>query len=437
MSTTEHWVAAVRTVLESRRARTEALLAPLSDADVHDQHVDFLSPVVWDVGHVGNFEEQWLLRRLGGRAPTDERLDHLYDAFENPRATRGGLELLPREPALRYLRDVRDEVLGGLDRLTPGDDPLLADGRVHRMIAQHESQHQETILQALDLRGDLTPFPPAVPAASRHTRGVDDTDRVEVPAGRIVLGTDDTRWTYDNERPAHEVAVDGFVIDRFPVTVRRYAAFVAAGGYDQPEHWSDRGWRWRTETGHAWPQGWEPDGDGGWGVRRLGYRLALDPREPVQHVSWFEAEAFARWAGGRLPTEVEWEKAAGWDPTRGRKQRYPWGDTPPTPARANVGLQSFGPAPVGTFPDGRSPYGLEQCAGDVSEWTSAPFEPWPGVTAFPYREYSAVFFGGQDYRVLRGSSWAISGSMARVTYRNWDHPYRRQVFAGLRLCWDA
>ena len=165
---TAAWVPAVRDVLQARRATTEALLAELSDPDVHEQHVDFLSPVVWDVGHVGNFEELWLLRRLAGHAPTDQRLDHLYNAFENPRWTRGELPILPRGPALAYLRDVRDEALGVLDGVTTttDDDPLLADGYVHRMIAQHESQHQETILQALDLRTDLTPFAPAAPPRS-------------------------------------------------------------------------------------------------------------------------------------------------------------------------------------------------------------------------------------------------------------------------------
>ncbi len=179
-----------------------------------------------------------------------------------------------------------------------------------------------------------------------------------------------------------------------------------------------------------------PDGDGGWRVRRFGFELALDPREIVQHLAFHEAEAFAAWAGGRLPTEFEWEKAAGWDPAAGRLRRYPWGDDPPTPRRANVGLVRFGPALAGSLPAGRSALGIEHAAGDVYEWTASPFAGYPGFEAFPYPEYSQVFFGG-DHRVLRGSSWAIAGSLARVTYRNWDHPHRRQVFAGVRVARDA
>ncbi len=427
---------AVRAALDDGRRRTRALVDRLSHEDVHQQFHEFLSPVVWDVGHIGNFEELWLLRRVDDRPAHDPKLDQLYNAFENPRWSRGELPLLTADEAWPYLEQVRREALALLDRVDvdPDADPLLADGYVHRMIAQHESQHQETILQSLDLREagtawDLTPAPDG------QAPSVDDTERITVEGGPFVLGTDRMRWTYDNERPAHTVEVATFTMDRFPVTNRRWAAFVEAGGYDAREHWSERGWQWRADFGAEAPQGWTRV-DGDWRVRRFGRLVALDPAEPVQHVSFFEAEAFASWAGGRLPTELEWEKAASWDPATAAKRRYPWGDEPPTAERANVGLRHFGPLPVGSLPAGRSAYGFDQLAGDVYEWTTSPFEGWPGFTAFPYPEYSEVFFGG-DYRVLRGSSWAIGAPMARATYRNWDHPYRQQLFAGLRLCWDG
>lgn len=429
----------VERLLRVARERTHALLEPLGERDVHDQFFTFLSPVVWDLGHVGNFEELWLLRQLDGRPAHDPGLDDLYNAFENPRWVRGELPILTRDEALPYLADVRAEALELL-RSLPVDDhdaPLTLDGAVHRMLAQHESQHQETVLQALDLRADLVPYAPATPRPAPVTRVVDDTERVEVPAGPFELGTDSRHATYDNERPAHVVDVPRFWIDRFPVTNRRWAAFVADGGYARPEHFSERGRAWLAEEGHVAPQGWHRASDGEWHVRRFGHDLVLDPREPVQHVSFFEAEAFARWAGARLPTEVEWEKAARWDPATGASRRFPWGDGGVTPARANVGLQHFGPRPVGAHPTGASALGVEQMAGDVYEWTTSPFEGYPGFVAFPYPEYSEVFFGGEDYRVLRGSSWAIAAPIARATYRNWDHPYRRQVFAGLRLAHDT
>lgn len=436
-TTTADVRAAVARDLERARAATLGLLVPLSDDDVHQQYVDHLSPLVWDVGHIGNFEELWLLRHLEGRAPADPGLDHLYDAFEQPRVVRGTLPLLPRREALHYVGEIRGEVLAALARLDlDADDPLRTDAALHRMIVQHESQHQETMLQAIGLRPDLEFAPAAPDRTPARRRQVDDRDRVRVPAATFVLGTHTRGWTYDNERPAHPVDVQAFALDRFPVTTRRFAAFVADGGYDRPELWSERGRDWLAETGHRAPQGWQLAADEQWWVRRFGFLQPLDPTEPVQHVSWFEADAFARWAGGRLPTEVEWEMAASWDPATGTKRRYPWGDAPPTPARANVGMRRFGPAPVGSFPEGASAYGVEQLAGDVYEWTSSSFDGYPGFMAFPYREYSEVFFGG-DYRVLRGSSWAIAAPFARATYRNWDHPYRRQIMAGVRVAYDV
>lgn len=423
-------------LLDVGRRGTRSLAAALSDEELHDQPVDHLSPLVWDLGHIACFEDLWLVRRLTGRGSRDPDRDHLYDAFEHPRWVRGELPLMPAGDALRYLDDVRTETLDVLASLELAPDaPLLAGGATHRMIAQHERQHQETMLQAVALR-DQRPFEPARrPTPQPLGRRVDDLDRVAIAGGRYPVGTDDRTWSYDNERPQHGVVIAGFGLDRFPVTNRRYAAFIEAGGYDRPELWSDRGWSWRQETGPTAPQGWRRSSGDGWSRVRFGHIEPLDPREPVQHVSWFEADAFARWAGGRLPTEVEWEVAARWDPATRSARRYPWGDTAPSPRRANLEVSRFGPTPVGSYPAGAAASGAEQLAGDVYEWTSSPFQPYPGFLAFPYPGYSEVFFGG-DYRVLRGSSWAIGAPLARATYRNWDHPYRRQIFAGVRVAYD-
>ena len=423
--------------LELFRLRTHALIAPLGDDDLHRQYDPIMSPMVWDVGHVANFEELWLLREVAGRAPRDEKLDRLYNPFDNPRWTRGELPVLELPEALEYLADVRSDALSILRRLDldPGR-PLLLAGYVYSMTAQHEAQHQETMLQALDLRRDLAPYGPARARSVPSPRRVDDTDRVMVAAGPFVLGTDDRTAAYDNERPAHPANVDAFEIDRFPATVRRYAQFVAEGGYGRQELWSTRGWAWRRETGEEAPQGWIPDGAGGWLVRRFGRVVALDLAEPVQHLSYWEAEAFARWSGGRLPTEPEWEKAARWDPRTRRPRTYPWGEEPPGRRHTNLDQRAWGPAPVGSYPDGASAYGLEQLVGDVHEWTSSPFEAYPGYSTFPYPEYSEVFFGG-DYRVLRGSSWASAALVGRATFRNWDHPQRRQIFSGVRVAYDV
>ena len=429
--------------LGSVRARLDRLVAPLDDEAMHRQFDRIMSPLVWDVGHVGNFEELWLLREVAGRPAHDQRLDRVYNPFENPRWVRADLEILRRREADAYLAEVRAEALEVLRTVELGPEhPLLADGYVYRMIVQHEAQHQETMLQTLDLRGDQDAAAAAAvyaPAAVRQLaaipRPVDDTERVVVDGGGFRMGTDDRTSAYDNERPSHTVEVGAFAIDRFPVTARRYAAFVGDGGYTRPELWSERGRAWLEESGERAPQGWVPDGDGGWRVRRFGHVEPLDPREPVQHVCFFEAEAFARWSGARLPTEAEWEKAARWDPAERRARTYPWGEAPPGADLANLDQVAFGPAPVGSFPAGASAYGVEQLLGDVYEWTSSPFRGYPGYSTFPYPEYSEVFFD-DDYRVLRGASWATAGWVARASFRNWDHPGRRQIFAGIRLAWE-
>ena len=178
--------------------------------------------------------------------------------------------------------------------------------------------------------------------------------------------------------------------------------------------------------------GWHPDGT----RTRFGIVEQLPGEEPVQHITFFEAEAYAAWAGGRLPTEAEWEKAAVWDPAAGRRRRFPWGSAEPTPELANLGGEALRPAPVGAYPAGASAFGVEQLMGEVWEWTSSGFEAWPGFTPMLYADYSAPFFGG-DYRVLRGGSWAVGASILRPSFRNWDHPIRRQIFSGLRLAFDV
>jgi iron(II)-dependent oxidoreductase len=155
----------------------------------------------------------------------------------------------------------------------------------------------------------------------------------------------------------------------------------------------------------------------------------------VMHVCFYEAEAYAAWAGKRLPTEQEWEFAARFDPASGRTRRFPWGDDSPAPQHANLGQRHLRPAPIGAYPAGASPLGVEQLIGDVWEWTSSDFTPYPGFRAFPYDEYSLVFFGS-DYKVLRGGSFGTDEVVARGTFRNWDYPVRRQIFAGFRCARD-
>jgi iron(II)-dependent oxidoreductase len=226
--------------------------------------------------------------------------------------------------------------------------------------------------------------------------------------------------------------VPAFRIGRVPVTNVEWHAFVDDGGYDSPRWWSERGWGHRQANRLKAPQFWNGDGT----RTRFGRVEDIPPDEPVQHLTYFEAEAYASWAGARLPTEVEWEKACAWDPLTERRRRFPWGDAAPTTELANLGGDALRPAPVGAYPDGASAYGVEQMLGDVWEWTSSPLRPWPEFTPMIYERYSQPFFDG-DYQVLRGGSWAAGREVLRPSFRNWDHPIRRQIFSGVRLAWDA
>jgi len=426
--------AVVAAELDAARQRTLSLLEPVPEGLLARQHSELLSPMLWDLAHIANFEDLWLLRGLGDPG-VGAAYDGLYDAFLHPRKGRGGLAMLDLAGARAYGEQVRGRVLDLLERHgAESEEPLRAGGYVYGMVVQHEHQHDETLLAALALlpEGYTGLGAERAPAPSI----AEPPPECLVPGGTYVIGTSSDPWSYDNERPAHGVEVAPYAIDGAPVTNGAWAAFLADGGYDEPRHWTPEGWAWRIEARLERPSGWAPDGSGGWIRNRFGAHEPVPADEPVQHVCWYEADAFARWAGRRLPTEVEWEVAATCDPTTGTKQRHPWGDGPWRPGLANLGQARLGPDPVGAHPEGRSPVGCFAMEGDVWEWTSSGFEPWPGTTAFPYREYSEVFYGG-DYKVLRGGSWATSSQASRGTFRNWDHPIRRQIFAGLRTARDA
>ncbi|MGV0624940.1 ergothioneine biosynthesis protein EgtB [Mycolicibacter minnesotensis] len=416
--------------LTRARERTLALV-DFDDAELHRQYDPLMSPLVWDLAHIGQQEELWLLRggepARPGLLPAD--VEGLYDAFTHPRASRIDLPLLAPEKARRYCAAVRSRVFDRLEAL-PGD---AADGFVFGLVLSHEHQHDETMLQALNLRtgapllGAGGPLPAGRPGLAGTS--------VLVPGGEFMLGVDaaDEPFALDNERPAHRVDVAAFRIGRVPVTNGEWRAFIDDGGYRQSQWWTYRGWAHCVQAGLTAPMFWSPDHTF---RTRFGHTEELPADEPVQHVSYFEAQAYAAWAGARLPTEAEWEKACAWDPAVGARRRFPWGGADASAALANLGGAALRPAPVGAYPAGASAYGAEQLLGEVWEWTSSQLRPWPGFSPMIYQRYSEPFFGG-DYRVLRGGSWAVAPEILRPSFRNWDHPYRRQIFAGVRLAWDA
>ncbi|MDR3081919.1 MAG: ergothioneine biosynthesis protein EgtB [Streptomyces sp.] len=418
--------------LTAARDRTALLTTCVDEPDLVAQHSPLMSPLVWDLAHIGNQEELWLLRAVAGRAAIRPEIDGLYDAFEHPRAQRPSLPLLPPDEARHYVTEVRGRALDVLQSTPFEGRRLTESGFAFGMIAQHEQQHDETMLITHQLRSGpqvlTAPDPEPAPPYSGPRE-------VLVPGGPFTMGTSAEPWALDNERPAHQRLVPAFHIDTTPVTNAAYQAFIEDGGYGDERWWTPEGWAHIRTHGLRAPLFWRREG-GQWLRRRFGVTEVVPPDEPVLHVCWYEADAFARWAGRRLPTEAEWEKAARHDPETGRSRRYPWGDAEPTPEHANLGQRHLRPAPVGSYPAGASPLGVRQLIGDVWEWTSSDLLPYPGFTAFPYKEYSEVFFG-PEYKVLRGGSFAVDPVACRGTFRNWDYPIRRQIFSGFRTARDA
>jgi iron(II)-dependent oxidoreductase len=413
--------------LEESRRRTLGLLAPVPDDAQRGQVSELMSPLCWDLAHIGHFEELWLVRELAGASPVDPAYDDVYDAFKHARRDRPALELLDASGARTFDAGVRDRVLEVLDRLeltsrdSDGGNPLLADGFVYGMVVQHEHQHDETLLATLQLMDDFV-HPAADGAGPTEASTTAFVAGVTIPGGEYEVGTDVDPWAYDNERPAHVVELAPYRIDTTAVTNAAYATFVDDGGYDDRAHWSTEGWAWRTHAGLVAPQFWSRTPDGGWVRRRFGRTEPVPADEPVQHVCWYEADAYARWCGARLPTEPEWEVAAQGTPLDGADL---WSEG-----------RRFAPATVSADDAVVSAHGVRGMLGGVWEWTASDFLAYPGFRAFPYREYSEVFFG-PDHKVLRGGSWAAHPSAVRTTFRNWDYPIRRQIFSGFRCARDA
>jgi len=388
--------------LEEARRRTLQLVEPVTDEELNRVYSPILSPLAWDLGHIANFEELWLVQTIGGREPLHGELGRLYDAIENPRYTRGELPILRGDELRSYLEDVRVRALDVLSEvdLESDADSLLAGAFVYELLIAHEHQHTETMLQLIQMIDGYEPVESATPPEPDPAAATGPA-MVLVEGGEVQIGAGAEGFAYDNERPRHSVRLDPFWIDRTPVTNAVYAEFV-------------------RETGAEPPMYWEPDGGGWWVGTAMGRREPVDPAQAVVHVSWHEADAFARWAGKRLPTEFEWEAAA-----RGTD-----------PDRANLDQLAFACAPVGAYANAPSDCGAIHMLGDVWEWTSSDFLAYPGFRAFPYEEYSKVFFG-ERYKVLRGGAWATRRNVIRTTFRNWDLPERRQIFAGLRCARDV
>lgn len=380
-------------------------------------------PILWHLAHIGAFEEFWLLIKGRGEPPINPHYQVIFDPIRTPRED--STNLPTRSEMEAYLRRVRMRV----EQLYPTASSASEDLYLFNLVIEHEYQHQETLsflMQMLPLEKKHKLVRNT--ELSRTPRPYTD-DMVFVSRGEFQTGTSEF-LVYDNEKPQHSVFVDDFLIDRYPVTNTQYLEFILADGYSEKPFWSEQGWEWKQNHGIEAPEYWRQH-DGVWHSVEMFEQGRLPADHPVSGVSWHEAEAFARYAGKRLPTEAEWEKAARWDPQLKQPRRYAWGNQDPSDSLCNFGGHRMGTTAVGAFPDGASKYGCRDMTGNVWEWTSSTFRPYPGFEAFPYPEYSEIWFD-EDHRVLKGGSWMTRAPLLRLSFRNFFRPGFRFAFAGFR-----
>jgi iron(II)-dependent oxidoreductase len=414
------------------RARTLTLVEGLDAAQLMGPQLAIVNPLRWEIGHAAYFYEYWVLRRHLGEAAGRPDVDGLYDSITIAHDDRWNLPLPSVQDTLAYMRQVQQRVAA---HLASGPPDARRD-----YLAQYAVFHEDMHTEAFTYTRQTLAYPrPAIgTAADPGWQAGGLAGDALIPGGELLLGAQpDDGFCFDNEKWAHPLAVRPFRIARAAVSNAEYAAFVDDGGYRRREIWDDAGWAWRAARGLDHPVYWRQGGDG-WELRRFDRWVALPPHAAVIHVSWHEAQAYCRWAGRRLPTELEWEVAAAGEPTADgnalapRKRRFPWGDAPPTPALANLDGGALGTIDVGALPAGDSAFGCRQMIGNVWEWTDTVFGPYPGFTPDMYQDYSQPLFG--TTRVLRGGCWATRSRLIRNTWRNYYGPDRNDVFAGFRTC---
>ncbi len=423
---------ALAEMVSDARGRTLALIADLTDAQLQVPYLPTINPLRWELGHIAFFYESFAWQGLGHTMPLMDGADDLYDSFKIDHADRWEMPLPTRSETLGYGQRVADAVI---DRLQ-GHEPSPEETYVYLLSILHEDMHGE----AFNYMRQMLEYPaPQLLDVAPTVDGGPLPGDVDIPGGTFQLGaTPDAPFLFDNEKWAHAVEVKAFQIARAPVTNAAFVAFVENGGYSNPAWWGYQGWRWRSKNGAQHPMYWRR-GEAGWQQRHFDTLVPLEAHAPVVYVTWYEAEAYCNWAARRLPTEAEWELAASAEPTsngRGitdRKRRYPWGDEASTPEHANLDARLASCADVGAFPAGDSAFGCRQMLGNVWEWTADAFYPFPGyVVDYPYREYSAPWFGYRQ--VLKGGAWATRSRLACNTYRNFFTPDRYDVLAGFRTC---
>lgn len=417
--------------LQAARHRTLILASDLNGEQLLGPRLAIVNPPLWEIAHVAWFQEYWCLRY---RAPEDlapspvNEADRLYNSAIAAHDTRWDLPLLPFDTVLHYLARVLESVLERLAR--EPENPVL------RYFAELAACHEEMHCEAFTYTRQTLGYAPPRLAIHAPAEGAAWPGDVPVAGGEFLLGAHPgDRFVFDNEKWAHRVQLAPFSIARAAVSNSEFAAFVDSAGYQRREWWSNAGWEWRNSTGANAPVYWVKQ-EGEWLQRVYHELVPLSSHAAVMHVNWYEADAWCRWAGRRLPSEAEWEQAASATPADRAcvdgKRTYPWGEDAPDAARANLFGVCNATADVSAFGAGDSAWGCRQMLGNVWEWTADWFDSYPGFVRDPYKEYSEPWFG--NHKVLRGGCFATSASLLRNTWRNFYTPDRRDVFAGFRVC---
>jgi gamma-glutamyl hercynylcysteine S-oxide synthase len=416
--------------LKDARKRTLELVAGLDGQQIMGPQLDIVNPLLWEIGHVAYFHELWTLRHLDGAESYLENADQLYDSISIAHADRWQLPLLSLDETETYMQQVLDAEIARLKR----DGVTSLDMYLTRYAVFHEDMHTEAYTYSRRTLSYPAPvFADSVLHDEAYDAGPLDGD-IEIEGGRFLMGAEkNIDFCFDNEKWQHPVSIKPFAIARAATSYQQYAAFVDDGGYEGHQYWDDEGWNWLKKNKLDKPDGWKKHTDNNWLIKQFDQWQAMRPHAAVIHISWFEAMAWCRWAGRRLPSEAEWELAASGSPENiNEKRTYPWGDQQPDARRVNMDSRAMRTIDVGALPGGDSAFGCRQMLGNVWEWTADTFEPYPGFIADMYRDYSQPLFG--QTKVLRGGAWPTRSRMIRNTWRNYYGPDRNDVFAGFRSC---
>jgi len=423
----------IELVRETRQQSID-LISDLDENQLTVPYLDIINPWIWEFCHQAYFQELWILRKGLGRDPIIRNSDSLFDSIKIGHEARWKLKLPSKEESFDYVKNVRDQVL---DLINSGklNDKL----RYYIMYSVfHEDMHTEAFTYTRQILGYSAPKFSHLSNANipKVEDDISVEEDVSIPNGKFMLGAaKDADFVFDNEKWAHEVNVEKFKISRTAVTEGQFAKFVDDNGYQRKELWDNEGWKWKNAMQAEHPLYWHKESDK-WLKRHFDKYVPIDANRAIIHVSWYEADAYCRWAKRRLPTETEWEVAASIEPEGNnlsdKKRNYPWGNDVAKIDQANLGWQSMGTVDVRAHEKGDSAFGCRQMIGNVWEWTDTTFKPYPGFVADMYEDYSQTSF--YTRKVLRGGCWATQPRLIRNTWRNFYTPDRRDVFAGFRTC---